>query len=429
MLARHPEDHREGGIAGAGAAEAAGAAVSLPTYKEIFVPVDNSRYSSYAAELAVEIAARCGSRITGSHVYAARLHDKRFRDLEAGLPEKYREPQELSRQREIHDSLITRGLQIITDSYLNVVHRRCAGREIPFVPRQMEGKNYAELVRDIRENGYDLVVMGFKGLGDFRGCQIGSVCERVVRRVRTDVLVAKDDRGIDGTVVAAVDGSPESFYGLTAALKLASLRGVPVVAVAAYDPHYHVVAFRSLEGVLSDEAGKVFRFKEQEQLHNEIIDKGIARIYADHLETARRLAGRLGVALETELLEGKPFPAILEYIQRKGACLLVAGRVGVHADEGLDIGATAENLLRLAPCHVLLAAGRLRPPATPVEELADLAEAPLPWSEDALESLDRVPPFARGFARRMVEQYARKHGYPLVTAELLDEARRRMQMP
>lgn len=426
MSVGHSEEKREGDNAGAGVAGVHAAVVPLPAYKELYVPVDNSRYSDYAVNLATQIAGRFGSRITGSHVYAAKLHDKRFRDLEAGLPDRYRQPQELERQRRIHDSLITKGLQIITDSYLDTVKARCAGREIPFVPRSIEGKNYAELVRDIRENGYDLVVMGFKGLGDWRGCLIGSVCERVARRVRTDVLVVKDDRGLDGPVVAAVDGSPQSFYGLAAALKLASIRGVPVVAVAAYDPHYHVMAFRSLEGVLSDEAGKVFRFKEQEQLHNEIIDKGIAKVYSDHLETARRLAGRLGVAIETRLLEGKPFPAILEYLRQTEPCLLVAGRIGVHADEGLDIGATAENLLRMAPCHVLLAAGRLRPPADPVEETA---EAPLPWTEDALESLERVPPFARGFARQMVEQYARKNGCPLVTAELLQEARRRMGMP
>lgn len=406
----------------------AGDEIRLPVYKEIAVPVDNSRYSNYTIEVAADLARRFGAQVSGLHVYAARLHDERFRQMEAGLPEEYQEPKELERQRKIHDSLITKGLQIISDSFLDVLAEKCKGMEINYIPKRPEGKNYAELVKDIRESGYDLVVMGVKGLGDVEGCVIGSVCERVVRRVDTDVLVIKGEVPIGGTIVAAIDGSPQSFYGLTAALRIAAARGARVVAVAAYDPHYHVVAFRSMEGVLSAEAGKIFRFKEQEQLHNEIIDKGIAKIYSDHLDTARDLAARAGVEIETILLEGKPFAAIMDYLRRIEPSLLVVGRLGVHADEGLDIGATAENLLRFAPCHVLLAAGRLHPPV-PEEKIENVAEAPLAWSEDALETMKRVPPFARGFARKMVEEYARKHGYPLVTPEVIQDARRKMGMP
>jgi len=402
--------------------------VPLPAYKEIYVPVDNSRHANYAMEIAVDLARRFGSCVTGAHVYAARLHDERFRQMEAGLPEKYREPKELERQRKIHDSLITKGLQIISDSYLDVLGERCREAGVPFVGRRLEGKNYAQLVKDIREGGYDLVVMGAKGLGEVEGVQIGSVCERVVRRVESDILVVKGEVPIEDTVVVAVDGSPRSFYGVTAALRIASALGARVVAVAAYDPYFHVVAFRSLEGVLSAEAGKIFRFKEQERLHNEIIDKGLAKIYSDHLDTARDVARRAGVDIETVLLEGKPFAAILRYLRESRASLLVVGRLGIHADEGLDIGATAENLLRLAPCHVLLAAGQFHP-SLPQEKIECLDEAPLAWSEDALETLNRIPAFARGFARKAVEEYARKNGYPMVTREVLQEARRKMGMP
>lgn len=45
--------------------------------------------------------------ITGIHAYAAKLHDRRFRQMEGGLPEGYREERELEHQREVHDELIT----------------------------------------------------------------------------------------------------------------------------------------------------------------------------------------------------------------------------------------------------------------------------------------------------------------------------------
>ena len=47
-------------------------------------PVDNSTHSTWAVERAIEVCRRSGGRITGSHVYAARLHDVRFRQLETG---------------------------------------------------------------------------------------------------------------------------------------------------------------------------------------------------------------------------------------------------------------------------------------------------------------------------------------------------------
>jgi nucleotide-binding universal stress UspA family protein len=50
-------------------------------YKHIYVPVDNSDYSNRAIDLAVELGRALGARLTGSHVYAARLHDYRFKQM------------------------------------------------------------------------------------------------------------------------------------------------------------------------------------------------------------------------------------------------------------------------------------------------------------------------------------------------------------
>jgi nucleotide-binding universal stress UspA family protein len=408
--------------------------------KEILIPVDNSRYSDYCMKLGFQLAGKYGSRLTGSHVYAAKLHDTRFEQMEAGLPPQYQEPQELERQRRVHDSLITSGLQLISDSYLNVMADRCEQAKIEFVGKRPEGKNYAALLDDIEQEGYDLVIMGSRGLGAVepsRGAKgtrdngssahlLGSVVERVARRTQSDLLVARNERPIGGTIVVGVDGSPQSFAAVQLAVSLAAATDATVEAVAAFDPHFHTVAFRGLEGVLSEEAGQVFRFKEQEKLHDEIIDKGIAKIYRDHLETARRVAVQDGAQIETHLLEGKPFPAILEYVNQTKPSLLVVGRLGVHADEGLDLGATAENLLRLAPCHVLLVS-RIFDPTTGKQVLEALSEG-MPWTKEALDRLEHVPPFARSFARKAIDDYARERGCIEVTPDLMAEARAELGM-
>ena len=93
-------------------------------YKHIYVPVDNSDFSNRAIDLAVELGRAFGSRLTGCHVYAARLHDYRFKQMEYTLPEEYKDETELERQRKIHDSLIAMGLQLISESYLDVMNAR-----------------------------------------------------------------------------------------------------------------------------------------------------------------------------------------------------------------------------------------------------------------------------------------------------------------
>src|SRR5205807_1315372 len=132
-------------------------------YKTIYVPVDNSDYSNMALDVGVMLAKTFGAKLVGSHVYAAKMHDKRFKQMEAGLPEEYHDENELERQRQLHDSLITRGLQIITDSYLDIVDKKAAEAKIPVERRSLEGRNFKVLVEDINTNAYDLVIMG--GLG------------------------------------------------------------------------------------------------------------------------------------------------------------------------------------------------------------------------------------------------------------------------
>ncbi len=66
-------------------------------YREVLIPVDNSPHSGWAVDRALELCVRSGGRITGNHVYAARLHDVRFRQLETGLPAQFQTREEIKR--------------------------------------------------------------------------------------------------------------------------------------------------------------------------------------------------------------------------------------------------------------------------------------------------------------------------------------------
>ena len=428
-------------------------------YREVLVPVDNSGPSNWAVERAVEICTRSGGRITGNHVYAARLHDVRFRQLETGLPARFQTAEEIKRQRKIHDKLIEKGLQLISDSFLDQTEQRCKGVGVPLTRQLLEGINYEEIVREanvgegrlpsligfdpniadkydggsqvrgdvrIGENGrliaedeeqdeklagssgrrYDLLVMGAHGIGQQPFSQLGGVVSRVLRHVEKDVLVVREDRPLQGgRWMVCVDGSSYSYKAMRLALEMAREFGATLYVCSAFDVEYHHAVFGNIKDVLSVQASKVFKFEEQEELHNNIIDKGLLRLSQANLKRAEVMAEAFpDVAVQTQILIGKPFQCILQWAEEVKPDLLVLARHGGHRTLGTDLGSQAENLVRLAPSNVLLV-GTLdvRPDEIPwIEE--DGAQG-LEWAPDAEVRILRVPPFALGIARKAVEEF------------------------
>src|SRR5947199_5901953 len=387
-------------------------------YKTIYVPVDNSDHSNMALDVGVSLAKTFGAKLVGSHVYAAKMHDKRFKQMEAGLPEEYHDENELERQRQIHDSLMTRGLQIITDCYLDIVDQKAVQANLPVERKSLEGRNFKVLVEDINSNAYDLVIVGALGVGAVKDSVIGGVTERVVRRVRaSDIFVIKNTLPMNGgSILVALDGSHFSFGGLKTALALGKALNKPVEAVSAFDPYFHYAAFHSISGVLNEEAGKVFRFKEQEKLHEEIIDSGLAKIYQSHLDISRELAQAEHTDIRTTLLDGKAFEKVIQYVRKENPWLLIVGRIGVHSDDDMDIGSNTENLLRSAPCHVLISNRKHVPP------IDTQAEYTIAWTEEALARMEKIPVFARGVAKTAIHRYAIEKGHTIISNTVVDAA-------
>jgi nucleotide-binding universal stress UspA family protein/rubrerythrin len=386
-------------------------------YKEVYVPVDNSDYSNQACVIGVDVARHFGGRVAGCHAYAAKMHDVRFRQMESGLPEEFRDEDEMKRQRKIHDQLITKGLEIITDSYIDVLEPLCEKYDVELVRRSLEGKNFKVIVEDVNAGDYDLVIMGAMGMAAVKDTVLGTVTERVVRRLKkADTLIVKDlDRNPFEHIVVAVDGSAKSLGGLKRAIELARGFGGYVEAISVFDPYFHYAMFHSIAGVLSTKAQKVFRFKEQEKLHEEIIDSGLAKIYTAHLEIAKKIAADEGVGLKTTLLAGKPFEQAFKYVKEVDPTLVIMGRIGYHSDEEMDIGGNTENMMRYLPTNILITNYEYQAP--------DLytAEEHMTWTKEALERMDRVPGFVVGMATGAILRYAIEKGYTVITAGVIDE--------
>jgi nucleotide-binding universal stress UspA family protein len=262
-------------------------------YRELLVPVDNSDPSNWAVDRAIEMCRHSSGHITGNHVYAARLHDVRFRQLETGLPAQFQTAKEIKRQRKVHDKLIEKGLQLISDSFLDQTEKRCKAAGVPLTRQLLEGINYEEIVReanvgagrlpsligfdpniahkydggdtvrsDVRlgDDGrivgedeeqdeklagssgraYDLLVMGGHGIGQQPYSQLGGVTARVLRKIEKDVLVVRNDRPLEGgRWIVCVDGSSYAYKALRIALQMAPDYGAKLFVCSAFDVEYH----------------------------------------------------------------------------------------------------------------------------------------------------------------------------------------------
>ena len=452
-------------------------------YREIFAPVDNSPHSDWTVDRAIELSRKSGGRITGNHVYAARLHDVRFRQLETGLPAKFQTPEEIKKQRKIHDKLIEKGLQLIADSFLDQLGKRCEAAGVALTRQLLEGINYEEIVNEVNRgagrlpgligfdpnraagydggdkvrgdvqvgaNGrlvaededaaarlvgssgrqYDLLAIGAHGLGRQPMSQLGGVVARVLRGVEKDVLIVRDDRPLaEGRYLVCVDGSSYSYKAMRVALELAQEFGGALYVCSAFDVEYHHVVFHNIKDVLSYQASKVFKFEEQEELHNNIIDKGLLKLCQANLKRAEVMAQEFpDVPLKTQILIGKPFQVIMQWVEEVKPSLLVVARHGAHRIEGTAVGSQAENLVRIAPCNTLLVGTvGIRPEDIPWIE--EDGQAGMPWAPDAEVRILRVPPFAQGIARRAVEEYVAEQtggAEATVTNKWLDEAIRKL---
>jgi len=337
--------------------------------------------------------------------------------MEMGLPAHYQKEEELKRQRKIHDSLISRGLGIISESYLSALEKLITdeGSRVTFRKILREGKNYEEIVKEAGK-GYDLVVLSYQGLGKAGSQRTGSVCSRVARKLRGDLMVVNSEN-IGSKILIGVDGSGYSFHAARIAAEMGKVLGSEVHLASVYDPEFHTVAFKSIADVLSEEAGKIFKFEEQEKLHDDIINEGLRKLYREYLEAAKGEVEKLGVRPELHLLAGKPRDEISRLIEREEITLVALGRWGFHGSgDTLDMGSTPERLLTEGKVNLLVTSG-----VKEVQGKREEGREEVKWSPEAEGKLERIPEFARGMARAAMESRARDEGVELITPEFMEK--------
>lgn len=161
-------------------------------FKKILVATDASEYSRKALISALEIAAHFGSEIELLHVVHVNptyVHSDIFSDI---IPEKeiaeiafekidtwQATPQQETRIKEIANSILEKTLADI-DVSKAVLKKKIIVAYHPVVGIISECKK-----------GFDLLIMGTRGLGMIKGVMLGSVTQRVLAEAPCPVLVVK----------------------------------------------------------------------------------------------------------------------------------------------------------------------------------------------------------------------------------------------
>lgn len=402
-------------------------------FKSIFVGVDGSYHSDLAIDAAIKLAKKFpGTKLIGGHIYATAIHRTRFAEMEPGLPDRYQSDDKLTYLRNTHEDLISNGMDLISDAYLKPLHDSVTENNIPCDLVTGEGRNYLKLVEVLKKDKADLLIFGAQGHGRIPEENLGSVVERVLTHVpNSNMLIMRQPLNLKGRpIVVGVDGSDDSYHALEIAFELAKAFDTTVRAVAVYDPFFHIGVFRKIAEVLSPKDQKKFNFTAQEAIHDEIIDKGLEKLYKEGLDRGNLIAESKKVKYESEVLLGKALSKINHYAAAYEAGLIVLGRWGRHKEHISLIGSNSIKCARLSNSNILITA----PPETPLnlpnlpkaENSEDLKE--IEWTPEALKVLERIPKFVRNMAKKSIENRAREKNMDKVDADLINEVAKKMGM-
>jgi nucleotide-binding universal stress UspA family protein len=145
-------------------------------YKRILVALDGSGCANLARDIGKYIAkSGDGTNLIGCHAYAASLHRARFEDMEPILPKSY-DGEGLKSLRKTHEGLIGSSMQLIFNSYLELLAKGTLDKDIAYESVPLEGRNYVQILKAAGEKVADLLAMGTSGQGHAEG--LGSTAER-----------------------------------------------------------------------------------------------------------------------------------------------------------------------------------------------------------------------------------------------------------
>ena len=289
---------------------------SLPVVRRILVPVDFSQAGQRAVESAVSLAVHFQAELTFLHVLEPVADDPEIVLHWAEFPE----------QREEHAK---RELQRIVDQH------GVSGAERVVVT----GRAFEEILRLLSVRPHELVVMGQaqRESGFIKGL-LGATVERVVRHAPVPVLMVREDHEAvkqqPQRLALATDFSEASLVAFPWAEALSRAYGAAIELVNVQEP-------MGLPGTVEYER------------HQDQIDELRAEA-EERLRDFREMNLAVDLEVTTTVREGSPASALCRLARDRAVDLLLVATRGTEGWRRVWMGGTTEEVLRQAPCPVVI---------------------------------------------------------------------------
>jgi hypothetical protein len=264
--------------------------------EKLLVCTDGSSDSQGALAGTLALAQSCGSKIFILQILEFNP------ELEAAAPEII-----ARREARVHD-------------YLEACKAEAEKLEVPMEVRVRRAEvAYAGIVEEADRIRPDIIIMGRRGRSRLFRLMMGNVTARVIGYSPFNVLVVPKGVPLEfRRILVASDGSPHSY--------------------AAWDEALYITR----------------------RVGAELIGLSVARGESE-METADSIVRRLkkeadmgGVALETLVLQGRPYEAIVQAARDKQADLIVMGALGMTGLTSLLMGSVTERVIAQTPCAVMV---------------------------------------------------------------------------
>lgn len=263
----------------------------------ILLATDGSEYSAGAVREAINLAAKCASKLTAIEVVVA---NQEFIAYAPGLLEKQ---------------------EMAAEKHLEAVKAQAAQAGVACeIATHVGDPTYAVIIDVLKKSGSELIVMGRRGLSGIAKVAMGSVTARVIGHSPADVLIVPRQAELKcKAILAATDGSEYGDAAVREGIKVAKRCGSSLLVLS----------------VASSEAA--------------------ATEAKRALNKAEGIAVQEDFEVQTSTVYGKAYEKIVETAKARDIDLIVVSSHGRSGFGRLLMGSVTERVVIHADCAVLVA--------------------------------------------------------------------------
>jgi nucleotide-binding universal stress UspA family protein len=278
-------------------------------FKKILVPVDGSHTCLHAEELAAAIAKNFKSKVTVIHVISHELMHPEL-ELRHKVPSSVRS--------EISSWFSQVGKKIVWEA-----EALFKEEGIEFNARVVEHADPAEtILRLVKDEDYDLVVMGNRGETEAEVFSLGSVAKKVSRHAECPVFIVKEETKVS-KILVGIDGSENAEKALEHAVELAKKHKAKITLLNVGES-----VLLSLKPEVAREIGE------------SILSDAVAKVK--------------GVEFNTQLKFGNPAETIIKVAEKGNYDIIVVGSRGLSKIKRFFLGSVSDDISHHTRSSVLI---------------------------------------------------------------------------